>query len=99
VRRAIEQALGTGAGGFFEPGRLQFGEDLVASDIIQALMALDGVDNVCLNRFKRLGTRFPDMSASGRIRLEGLEIAVCDNDPLVPARGYFRLTLHGGRMG
>lgn len=99
VRRAVEHALGTGAGGFFEPGRLRFGEDLVASDIIQALMALDGVDNVCLNRFKRLGTRFPDMSASGRIRLEGLEIAVCDNDPLVPARGYFRLTLHGGRMG
>lgn len=99
VRHAIEHALGRGPGGFFEPGRLRFGEDLVASDVVQALMALDGVDNVCLNRFKRLGTRFPDMSASGRIRLEGLEVAVCDNDPKNPARGYFRLTLHGGRMG
>src|SRR5262249_37768025 len=79
VRHAIEHALGDGPGGFFEPGRLPFGEDLVASDIVQALMALDGVENICLNRFKRLGSRFPDMSASGRIPLEGLEIAVCDD--------------------
>jgi len=62
-------------------------------------MSLDGVDNVCLNLFKRLGNRFPDMSASGHIPLEGLEVAVCDNDPAAPSRGYFRLTLSGGRKG
>lgn len=99
VRHAVERALGTGPGGFFEPGRLRFGEDLWASDIYQALMALDGVDNVCLNRFKRLGDRFPDHAADGRIALEGLEIAICDNDPVRPERGYYRLNLHGGRKG
>lgn len=99
VRRAVEQALGRGAGGFFQPGRLRFGEDLHAADIVQALMTLDGVENVCINRFKRLGRQFPDQSAAGRIVLTGLEIAVCDNDPAQPKRGYFRLNLHGGRPG
>lgn len=99
VRLAVERALGRGPGGFFEPGRLRFGEDLWASDLYQALMALDGVNNVCLNRFKRLGDRFPDEAASGRIALEGLEVAICDNDPARPDRGYFSLILHGGRKG
>lgn len=99
VRVAVERALGTGPGGFFEPGRLRFGEDLWASDLYQVLMALDGVDNVCLNRFKRLGDRFPDQAASGRIMLEGLEVAICDNDPQQPERGYYALRLQGGRKG
>lgn len=99
VGAALEQALGRGPQGFFAPGRLRFGEDLWASDLIQALMALDGVSNVCLNRFKRLGDRFPDQASSGRIPLEGLEVAICDNRPEAPARGYYRLALHGGQKG
>lgn len=99
TRRAIDEALGTRAGGFFEPGRLQFGEDLYAADIFQAIMALDGVENVCLNRFKRLGSQYADQSTTGVIPFEGLEIAVCDNDPRRPDRGYYRLDLHGGRLG
>ena len=99
VRDAVAQALGTGPGGFFAPGRLRFGEDLWASDLVQVLIALGGVTNVCLNRFKRLGDRFPDQSGSGRIALDGLEVAVCDNLPNQPARGYFRLALHGGLRG
>ena len=99
IRHAVERTLGTGPGGFFEPGRLRFGEDLLASDLYQALMALDGVDNVCLNRFKRLGDRFFDQTATGRIVLEGLEVAICDNDQARPERGYYTLALHGGRKG
>jgi hypothetical protein len=99
VRREAEQALGRGPSGFFRPGRLHFGEDLHIADVIQTLMALDGVENVCINRFKRLGRQFPDQSVGGRITLTGLEIAVCDNTPSAPQRGYFRLSLHGGRAG
>lgn len=99
VRHAVQQTLGTGPGGFFEPGRLGFGEDLYASDIFQALMALDGVENVCLNRFKRFGDQYPDQTDTGRIPLQGLEIAVCDNDPRRPERGYLNLKLSGGRRG
>jgi hypothetical protein len=99
VRWAARRALSTKKGGFFEPGRLRFGEDLHASDIFQALTALAGVDTVCLNRFKRIGRHFPDCSDKGLIALEGLEIAVCDNDPARPERGRFTLDLHGGRKG
>lgn len=99
VKTAVAETLGTGPGGFFEPGRLHFGEDLFASDVIAALMRLDGVDNVCLIRFKRSGEAFPDQTGSGRIRLDGLELAVCDNDPGNPSRGYLVVRTNGGMSG
>jgi hypothetical protein len=99
VRRAVEQALSTRPGGFFEPGRLRFGEDLYAADIFQAVMNVDGVANVCLNRFKRLGDQYGDQADNGVIVLDGLEIAVCANDARRPELGYTRLELHGGRLG
>jgi hypothetical protein len=99
VRHAVEKALGTGPEGFFAAGRLRFGEDLWAGDLFETLMALDGVDNVCLNRFKRIGDRYADASDHGRIALDGLEVAVCDNRADAPERGYYLLRLHGGRSG
>lgn len=99
VRRAVAHALGTRPGGFFERGRLAFGEDLYASDLFQALLRIEGVSNVCLRRFKRVGPQFEDRADKGFIELAGLEIAVCDNDPSDTSRGYWRLTLSGGRRG
>ncbi|MER8605534.1 hypothetical protein NKH48_17515 [Mesorhizobium sp. M1233] len=99
VQSAAKAALSDRPGGLFEPGRLNFGDDLFASDIIAALMALDGVENVCLFRFKRVGNDQPDQTASGRIALDGLEIPVCDNNPARLERGYLSLTLHGGLSG
>lgn len=99
VRTAIEQVLGTGPTGFFAPGRLRFGEDVWASDVVQAVMTVEGVESVCLNRFKRLGAQYEDRSEAGNIPLDDLDIAVCDNDPAHPERGYWRLTLHGGLRG
>lgn len=99
VRHAVVESLGTGPRGFFRPGRLKFGEDLHVGDLMQNLMGLEGVDHVCLNRFKRLGDIYPDQAAAGVIPLDGLEIAVCDNNPAKPERGYYRLVLHGGRKG
>jgi hypothetical protein len=99
IRAAIGQALGTEPGGFFAPGRLRFGEDLWASDLIEAVMAVDGVESACLNRFKRLGAQYPDASEVGVIPLDSLDIAVCDNDAARPQAGYWRLTLHGGVAG
>ena len=96
VRLAARQVLGKGAGAFFEPGRLKFGEDLFASDVIAALMELDGVDNVCLIRFKRTGADYPDETASGRIGLNGLEVAICENIPGQESRGYIRIKTNGG---
>ena len=99
MRHVIIQALGHGPKGFFEPGQFGFGEDLYASDVIEVLMALDGMEHVCLNRFKRIGSQYPDHSETGFISLSGLEVAVCDNDAGNISRGYYRLKLHGGRQG
>ena len=99
VRRALDEVLGTGPTGFFHPGRLRFGEDLHASDLIAAVMALDGVESVCLNSFRRLGNQFSDQVGSGTIVLSGIEVAICDNRAADPGRGYYRLTLHGGLKG
>ncbi len=99
MRHAITQVLGHGPKGFFEPGRLGFGEDLYASDVIEALMTLDGIEHVCLNRFKRIGSQYSDRAEAGFISLDGLEVAVCNNDAGDSSRGYYRIKLHGGRKG
>ena len=96
IRAAAEAALGDGPDGFFQAGRLRFGEDVFASDILARLMDIDGVENVCLMRFKRVGKENPDLSEAGRIQLSGLEVAVCDNERARLERGYFSLVLHGG---
>lgn len=99
LRHTITQILGHGPSGFFEAGQQGFGEDLYASDIIAALMSLDGVDYVCLNRFKRIGSQYPDRAEAGFIPLEGLEVALCNNDSAIPSNGYYRLKLQGGNKG
>lgn len=99
MQHIIRQTLGHGPQGFFEPGQLGFGEDLYASEIIQALMKLDGIEHVCLNRFKRIGGQYPDRAEDGFISLDGLEVAVCNNEADKPETGYYRLKLHGGRKG
>jgi hypothetical protein len=99
VQRAVQRVLGRGPGGFFEPGRLRFGEDLHAGDLFEAVMAVEGVADTYLQRFQRAGGRFPDRSTEGSIPLQGVEVAVCDNDPARPERGSFRLTMLEGRRG
>jgi hypothetical protein len=99
IQFAVHDAIAGQDDGFFAPGYLLFGEDVVASDIIEVLMALDGVESVCINRLKRVGTIFADESGSGRIRLEGHEVAVLEDDPAVPKHGYLRIKLHGGKPG
>lgn len=99
IRIKVQQALGTGVGGYFEPGRLAFGEDLHASNIFEILMELEGVTAVCLNIFKRIGQRYSNQADAGFIRLDGVEYAVCDGEPDHPERGYLTLKINGGLKG
>ncbi len=99
IYQAVEQALGSGPQGFFQPGRLSFGGDVYASDLIEWLMAINGIDAVCINRFKRVGQRYADQSGSGVIRLSNWQIARCDNDLQQPEMGYWTLNIHGGQRG
>jgi len=99
VRAAVETVLGRGPDGYFSPGKLKFGEDLYVSDIVQELMSLDGVANVCVNRLKKVGDQYEDVKDKGYIKLDTLEIAVCDNFPEEPERGFYKLKFSGGVRG
>ncbi|MCX6629447.1 MAG: hypothetical protein NTW28_17655 [Candidatus Solibacter sp.] len=95
VRSAVEAALR----GMFAASRLTFGQDVVSSDLFQTVMALPGVADVCLNRFKRVGSAYPNQTATGRIPVGELEMAVCENRQGKPEYGYFHIALHGGLAG
>lgn len=97
AKRAAEQLLTSRPGGLFAPGNFAFGEDLFANDFISALAAVPGVAQVCLIRFKRVGSQYPDRADSGRISLNGLEVAMCENDLSRPEFGYAQVSVKGGR--
>jgi hypothetical protein len=99
VEREARRVLGRGPGGFFESGRLRFGEDLRAGDFYERLMGLDGVRNVELLTFKKVGSLHANQASSGVIVLDAEEIAVCDNASTRRARGLLRLQIRGGRRG
>lgn len=99
VDLAVRRSLSTVPGGFFEHGRLDFGQHVHASDLIELLMSLDGVDNVLVSPFKRAGARYRDQSVTGELRMTELELAVCDNDSKRPGFGRYTLALVGGRTG
>ncbi|TRD16106.1 hypothetical protein [Palleronia caenipelagi] len=99
VRDGLAQVFSADEGGLFEPGNLGFGEDIYASDIIEAAMLVDGVETACLNRFKRLGRDFSDQADSGVIAIGPDEVAICQNIPGQPQRGLFDIAVIGGETG
>ncbi|MET0179343.1 MAG: hypothetical protein ABW194_02525 [Novosphingobium sp.] len=99
MRAALAAVFSAEDGGFFEPGRLDFGEDLYASDIIEAAMAIEGVAVACLNRFKRVGSGWPDRTAEGFIAIAEDEYVRCLNRRGAPDAGFFRIVVNGGEVG
>ena len=99
LRDAVAAALGRGPGQFFEPGNLQFGQAIYVSDIVQSLMALEGVEDVVVKHLSRIQVRDEREAERGVLKLHGLEIARCDNDPRHPEFGQLRIEVHGGRNG
>lgn len=97
IRREVEHVLGSSPGAFFEPGRLSFGQDLSIGDIYQTILKIEGVENVCVNHFKRYGPQYS--SINDIIKVEDLELIVCDNQPEKPWLGYYDLSITGGRRG
>ncbi|SHE32000.1 hypothetical protein SAMN05444273_10187 [Litoreibacter ascidiaceicola] len=99
LRQAVAEVFTSDQGGFFEPGRLGFGEALYASDIIEAAMQIEGVAVACLNRFRRVGRSFEDRSAEGFIAVDPDTYLLCAGDAHAPERGAFRITVQGGETG
>lgn len=94
VRHALERAFSTEQGGFFEPGRRPFDIDLLGSDLIETALGIEGVETACLNRLKHVDKKYPDRVNEGFIPIRSDEVAICENRPGIPNRGYFRLAFH-----
>ena len=99
VRDTVKDVLINNSFGYFSPGVLSFGEDIVASNLIEIIKTVDGVKSVCINKMKRVSSIYPDQSGSGRIVLEGYEVAVLEDDADFSERGRLTITVHGGLAG
>ena len=97
LKQALNLRFTADKGGFFEPGRLGFGDDLFASDIIEAAMEVEGVEVACLNRFKRIGD-YPDRTAAGVIEIAEDEFVLCENNSKQPENGMYRLVINAGEL-
>jgi len=97
LKQALAEVFSSDQGGFFEPGRLGFGDDLFASDIIEAAMGVEGIAVACLNRFRRLGA-YPDRTAAGVIKIAEDEFVQCLNRRGTPEEGSYRLIVNGGEV-
>lgn len=90
---AIREALSVGEHGLFRPGRLDFGDPVYASDIIEAVAAVEGVVSTEVTEL-RLDGEFPDRSRLGFVTLAADEIAVSNG-----AAGGFSVEIVGGALG
>ena len=97
LRQALALAFSSDQDGFFEPGRLGFGDDVFASDLIERAMTVEGVEVACLNRLKRVGS-YPDRTAAGVIEIADDEFALCLNHRAQPENGSYRLIVRGGEV-
>lgn len=96
MKQALAQVFSSDQGGFFEPGRLGFGESLYASDVIEAAMAVEGVAVACLNLFRRVGKGYEDQSGDGVIKIDEDEFILCQNARARPESGTVRIVVNGG---
>ncbi|SCK08630.1 putative baseplate assembly protein [Streptomyces sp. WMMB 322] len=91
--------------GFFHPDALTFGEPVRLSRLVAAGAAVAGVESIQVTRLRRQFHEVPLASRGGAprgeledgvLRLGPLEIAQCDNDPVLPENGRLEITLAGG---
>jgi len=94
-----KQILANQQKGFFHPDRFSFGDPVYLSQVISSAIAVEGVESVNVNRFKRWvesdeqGRRALEL---GQIAFDLLEIARLDNDPSSPENGRIEFQMEGG---
>ena len=97
--RDVVRPFGSGHGdrGFFHPDNFTFGSPLYLSQLVAALMAVEGVQSVAPRKFERLGRIPQNDIAEGVIRPGNFEVLQLDDDPTFPERGRFNVVMGGGR--
>jgi hypothetical protein len=85
-----------GTPGFFHPDNFTFDQDVVMSAIVAAAAAVDGVDGVTVDIFRRQGSPATNAKASGILPIGRLEIARLEDSRNFPEHGSLTLTMRGG---
>jgi len=88
--------LPDGTTGLFHPDRLTFGQSIFGSQLIAAVMAVDGVETVKIDKLARMFLPPLLEEEKGVLRIGPLEIAQLDNAGTVET-GVLKLTMAGGR--
>jgi predicted phage baseplate assembly protein len=97
LERFSNRRLSGGQLGYFHPDKLSFGDAIYLSQIVAAAQAVEGVDNIVVQKLER---RFDGPNGEiehGLLPIGSREIARLDNDPSFPEYGVFQLKLEGGR--
>ena len=97
VQQALNQVLGSGTGGFFNPDNFTFGQNVYLSPIYAAARSVPGVNTVTATTFSIQGVTDNTYLANGEIPLEPLQIARLENDPSFPDHGQLTLNMEGGK--
>lgn len=85
-----------GTRGWFHPDNFTFGQPVVMSAVIAAAAAVEGVDAVFVERFRRQGSPASEAIDSGLLTMNRLEVALLANDRNFPDRGVLTLKMRGG---
>jgi hypothetical protein len=86
-----------GSPGVFNPDNFVFGQAVYLSPLYAAAQTVDGVASAQITKFQRRSRPDPLVLPRGRLDMDRLEVARCDNDPDFPERGVFRLSMGGGK--
>jgi uncharacterized phage protein gp47/JayE len=97
LERFSSTAQPDGRRGIFHPDEFSFGQPVYLSKLYATASEVDGVESVEVTTFERQGTPDPGPLALGKLEFGRLEIARLDNDPSLPERGAFSLTMEGGK--
>jgi hypothetical protein len=97
VQQALNQVLGSGAGGYFNSAKFTFGENVYLSPIYAAVRSVPGVNAVAATTFQIQGVSDSTYLDNGEIPLGPLQIARLENNPSFPDHGQLTLTMEGGK--
>ncbi|MFL6215076.1 MAG: putative baseplate assembly protein [Blastocatellia bacterium] len=89
--------LPNGRLGFFHPDNLTFGGGVYLSRIIATAQAVEGVENVTVEKFQRRFEEAGDEKENGVLPLGRMEVAQLDSDSDFPENGLLTLKVNGGR--
>jgi len=97
VQQAVNQALGSSEGGFFNSANFTFGQNVYLSPIYAAARSVPGVTAVTATTFQIQGVSDNTYLAIGEIPLGPLQIARLENNPSFPDHGQLTLNMEGGK--